>query len=96
MELCIIFFRDTLLKKDFSFDAVISEFCNLQTKNEGACLILSAPVAEENVSKVSCLTFIYVSLKRKVYVTFEILSCNRFSKYSNKDSNNLLHFTSMG
>ncbi|XP_027229759.2 uncharacterized protein [Penaeus vannamei] len=42
---------DTLLKKDFSFGAVISEFCNLQTKNEGACLILSAPVAEENVSK---------------------------------------------
>lgn len=52
-----LFFRDTLFKKDFSFGAVISEFCNLQIKNKGACLILSAPVAEENVSKVSHKAF---------------------------------------
>ncbi|XP_037788507.1 uncharacterized protein LOC119583850 [Penaeus monodon] len=46
---------DTLLKKEFSLDAVIKDFQKLQTNNKGACLILSAPVAEENVSKTGII-----------------------------------------
>ncbi|KAK7076114.1 hypothetical protein SK128_028120 [Halocaridina rubra] len=42
---------DTLLMQDFNIQAMIIRFKSLQREHEGACLIVSAPVAEENVSK---------------------------------------------
>ncbi|XP_071522466.1 glucose-1-phosphate adenylyltransferase-like isoform X2 [Panulirus ornatus] len=43
--------RDTLFQKDFSLNSVILKFQALCKQEKEACLILSAPVLEENVSK---------------------------------------------
>ncbi|XP_071522464.1 glucose-1-phosphate adenylyltransferase-like isoform X1 [Panulirus ornatus] len=42
---------DTLFQKDFSLNSVILKFQALCKQEKEACLILSAPVLEENVSK---------------------------------------------
>ncbi|XP_053630573.2 uncharacterized protein [Cherax quadricarinatus] len=42
---------DTLLKDTFSLKSLIDDFEALRQEHKGACLILSAPVSEENVSK---------------------------------------------
>ncbi|XP_045610700.1 uncharacterized protein [Procambarus clarkii] len=42
---------DTLLKKNFSLGALIDKFKVLRQQEPGTCLVLSAPVSEENVSK---------------------------------------------
>lgn len=42
---------DTLLKEDFNLESMINKFHCLQKQQTEACLILSAPVSEENVSK---------------------------------------------
>ncbi|XP_050724705.1 uncharacterized protein LOC127002685 isoform X4 [Eriocheir sinensis] len=43
--------RDTLLPKDFSLNTLVDKFESLRAHDEKACVVLSAPVAEENVSK---------------------------------------------
>ncbi|XP_050724703.1 uncharacterized protein LOC127002685 isoform X3 [Eriocheir sinensis] len=42
---------DTLLPKDFSLNTLVDKFESLRAHDEKACVVLSAPVAEENVSK---------------------------------------------
>lgn len=46
------YFRDTLLPKDFSLSTMVDKFESFRRHEEEACLVLGAPVSEENVSKV--------------------------------------------
>ncbi|XP_064120572.1 uncharacterized protein LOC135225197 isoform X3 [Macrobrachium nipponense] len=43
--------KDTLLKEDFSLQLMRSKFNSLKKLHDECCLIVSAPVLEENVSK---------------------------------------------
>ena len=48
--------------KDFNLNEVIDNFKIHKQKESSACVIISAPVAEENVSKVKLCKLFYYNL----------------------------------
>lgn len=78
----VLCFRDTLLPNDFSLKTLVSKFDALHNHEKEACLVLSAPVSEENVSKVShdCPDFYTLSLSflSLSFMRFRFLSMFNF------------------